>query len=166
LQCNIASKDKRLLLIFFTDLRAAGRPMSHGHAKPILPHILIEVFFAILPLFVLASFWPDHGQEHPKNFWWGPEVSMTACILYGLTISRFIMGIIHSGTRGTAASVAPRAAAMALVPILGLIASIVLIAKLSVGTDSWVLLISQYTNLFLSVFSFLILGGYGLRHAA
>jgi hypothetical protein len=140
--------------------------MPQEHAKPIVPHILIEVFFAILPLFVLASFWPDHAQGHPRNFWWGPEVSMTACILYGLTVSRFIMGIIHSGTRGTAASVAPRAAALALVPILGLIASIVLIAKLSVETDSWILLIWQYANLFLSILSFLILGGYGLRHAA
>jgi len=136
------------------------------HAS-VLPHILIEIFFAVLPLMVLAAFWPDHGQEHPNNFWWGPEVSITSCILYGLTVSRFTMGIIQLGpASATARLMAPRAAALLLLPLLGLIVSITLIAKLSIGTDNWFLLLSQYLNLVLAILIFLLLGGYGLRAAA
>ena len=57
-------------------------------------HLLIEWAFAVLPLLVLSAYWPSHEQGHPESFWWGPEVSATSCILYGLALSKLVMGTI------------------------------------------------------------------------
>src|ERR1700680_2453701 len=89
----------------------------------ILLSILIEFFFAVLPLLVLSSVWPSPGQEHPHSFWQGPEWSMTACILYGLSLARLQQGMMVAAkkTTGNTHNIAVGTAALAMVPLAGVI---------------------------------------------
>ena len=57
--------------------------------------LLVELFFAALPLFILSLTWPSKHEEHPTAFIRGPEISMTSCILYGLTLTRYYEGILE-----------------------------------------------------------------------
>jgi hypothetical protein len=134
-------------------------------AKSALISILVEFVFAMLPLFVLWTVWPSAKQEHPHSFWQGPEWSMTACILYGLALVRFQQGmmIAPKNTTTDARHIAVSAVAIAVIPLIGVISSVILISKLAVATESVALVILQFVNLFLSALSFFIFGGYGTR---
>ena len=90
--------------------------------KRVLFSILIEFFFAVLPLVVLGSVWPSSEHEHPHSFWQGPEWSMTSCILYGLTLARLLQGMMVSAKRtsGNVHTIAVGAVALAMVPLVTL----------------------------------------------
>jgi hypothetical protein len=129
-----------------------------------LIHLAIELFFAILPLLVLSTVWPEHGQLHPASFMASPEISMTACVLYGLTLVRFQLGVIGHHQ----ADDLQRALGMTLLsmlPLMGTIISVILITKLAQGTTSGFLVSLQFLNLFGAVFSFFIIGGYGISRS-
>lgn len=129
-----------------------------------LIHLAIEIFFAILPLLVLSTVWPEPGQRHPMNFISSPEISMTACVLYGLTLVRFQLGVIaHHRANGM-----QRALGMTLLsmlPLTGTIISVILITKLVHGTDGTLLVFVQILNLFSSAVLFFVIGGYGISRS-
>jgi hypothetical protein len=137
-------------------------------AKSALFSVMVEFVFAMLPLFVLWTVWPSAKQEHPHSFWQGPEWSMTACILYGLALVRFQQGIMiaskrANSTTGDARHIAVIANALTVIPLFGVIVSVILITKLAIATESTPLIVFQFVNLFLAALSFFIFGGYGTR---
>lgn len=123
-----------------------------------LLHIGIELFFAVLPLFVLGLMWLAHGAQHTGHFVSGPEWSMTACVLYGLTIARLHL----------AASALPTPSAMAalsLVPLSGVIVSVILISQLVEESDGVIPVGVQLVNLAIAIMTFFIIGGYGISRS-
>lgn len=130
------------------------------NAKNSMPHLLVEIAFALLPLLVLGAFWPEHDSPHPNSIWSGPEISMIACILYGLSIARFIEGIGRSGRAFQGGAVST----IVIIALVGVICSIIIIAKASNGCSSmWVAM--QIFNLFASVIAFIVIGGYGISRS-
>jgi hypothetical protein len=126
--------------------------------------LTIELIFAVLPLLVLAVVWPEHEEIHPKTFWHGPEISMISCILYGLTISKLIIGgISRNASTDSRKTFAAGIALLIVVILLGLIVSVILINKLAVHTDNLLVIYTQYVNFVVSVACFLVFGGYGIR---
>lgn len=135
-----------------------GTAMSHSRRVTLrsLLHIISELFFAILPLIVLGAFWPDGNDSHPVSFYRGPEWSMTACILYGLSLTRFLEA------KGCATpDHGPAIATISIIPLLGVIISVILISKTSHITENNILLFGQFLNLLVSTILFVLLGGYG-----
>jgi hypothetical protein len=134
-------------------------------------HLVAEVFFAGLPLVVLGLEWPASGQTHPETFWSGPEQSMTSCILYGLTLSRLVQGAIVRGMmhpardKQAAEEIAASYVFMALVPLIGVIISIIIIGKTASGGAITAWLWIQTINLLLSALVFFVIGGHGIRNA-
>lgn len=123
-------------------------------------HIGVELFFAILPLIVLGAYWPDGADSHPTSFFRSPEWSMTACILYGLSLARF------QNAKGCAApDRGPTVAAISIAPLLGVIVSVILISKTSHGTENDILVAIQFLNWLFSIASFVFLGGYGVSRS-
>jgi hypothetical protein len=130
----------------------------------IIVHVFVELAFALLPMLALGLMWPDHSQGHPKTFWWGPEISMISCILYGLTVSKLIVGSISADR----VKFDPRELAsimnfLVLVHLIGVVISMVIITTLAAHTDSLRWFIAQYINLIISVVCFVVFGGYGIR---
>lgn len=121
----------------------------------------IELFFAILPLFVLGFVWPASGETHPKTFFTGPEWSMTSCILYGLALAR-LQEAVPTHLRGTNHNHAMGMSAVSLIPLTGVIISVLLIGKLSHGTNSLLLIAIQIANLVGAIILFAVIGGYGI----
>jgi hypothetical protein len=130
-----------------------------------LLHLAIELFFAVLPLFVLSSVWPDGSQQHPESFISSPEVSMTSCILYGLALARLQLGSIVPN-RGNGRERALGITVLSMLPLGGVITSVILITKLAHGTDSVILVGFQFLNLLLAILLFLIIGGYGVSRSS
>ena len=136
----------------------------HPDTRRTLFHLTIELIFAVLPLLVLAVVWPEHEEIHPKTFWHGPEISMISCILYGLTISKLIIGgISRNASTDSRKTFAAGIALLIVVILLGLIVSVILINKLAVHTDNLLVIYTQYVNFVVSVACFLVFGGYGIR---
>ena len=139
-------------------------PKDDSHTIKTVYAVFVELIFAVLPLLVLAAVWPDHDQKHPQNFFWGPELSMTACILYGLSISKYINGVITRHNKDRDNSLISSAIVLILaVHILFLIGSVILIAKMAIFSDSGFLFYAQIVNLLMSGVFFLIFGGHGMR---
>jgi hypothetical protein len=93
---------------------------------------------------------------------------MTACILYGLALVRFQQGIMIASKRaksttGDARHIAVIVNALTVIPLFGVIVSVILITKLAIATESTPLIVFQFVNLFLAALSFFIFGGYGTR---
>lgn len=132
-----------------------NHPKQHV-TKHSLMHISIEIFFAILPLIVLGAFWPNIEDSHPTTFFNSPEWSMTSCILYGLSFARFQLGLSCGG---------PSSAAISILPLLGVIISIILISKTSHNIENDLLIYFQYVNFLASIIVFIILGGYGVSRS-
>lgn len=124
-------------------------------------HLIIELFFAVLPLLVLGIAWPAHGESHPTSFITGPEWSMTACILYGLALARLQFAIARP-RRMNAENRPAVLAVLALVPLAGAIVSVILITKFVSGNESWWMIILQMGNLLFAIMIFFIIGGYGI----
>jgi hypothetical protein len=119
----------------------------------------LDVFFAVLPLPVLWWCWPSSGSHEPLKFVDIPEVAMTSCVLYGLTISRYLQGILGDTAPGKRSGVV--AASVVLIPLSGVILSIVLVCKLSFGQFGCFIQILQILNLLSAILSMFLLGGYG-----
>lgn len=134
-------------------------------------HLFLEIFFAILPLFVLGVYWPSGEDHHPKEVYYGPEISMSACILYGLALVRFLQGLGKRGKGeevtemnegGDGIEMGGRIAFITLFPLIGVISSVILISKTSSGSGN-ILMVVQIINLIVSAIAFVLIGGYGLR---
>lgn len=160
--------------------RCALMSGNFAHTKNTLLALGVEIFFAVLPLLVLGAATPLRPSASPHkadnevlktdrdSFWTGPEVPMTSCILYGLTLARLLQGAASAANRernsrslDTLRSGAGYAA-LSLFPILGLISSVLLIAY-SVHSPSSRLGMVQWVNVFAGMLSFILLGGHGIR---
>lgn len=135
------------------------------HHLSTLLHLSIELFFAVLPLFVLGAVWPEHGAKHPEQFIAGPEWSMTACVLYGLALARLQLGAVTPAreareTRALGLSV------LSLLPLSGVIVSVILITQFAQGNAAGLMITFQLVNLVASGFVFLVIGGYGISRSA
>jgi hypothetical protein len=138
--------------------------VSDPQASRVILHVTTEAIFAVLPLVVLAIYWPDRPHGHPVSFWWGPEVSMTACILYGLTLSKLIFGsIIATRKASQPHTFSAWITFLAVILVLCIIFSTVVISKLSTETDQVRWLVAQYINFAVAISLLFILGGYGIR---
>jgi hypothetical protein len=145
-------------------------PGRHGTKTTVL-NLCVEMFFAVLPLIVLGAVWPHSGERHPESFLSGPELSMTSCILYGLTLARLLQGAVFAANRSRSSSaidmqeVAASYAALFLLPLLGTILSVILIGKSMQSAGTWRLMLLCSLNLATAILIFLILGGHGLKLA-
>ena len=142
---------------------AAGRLRSD--TRRVLPHLLLEGLFALLPLVVLGAFWPGAGAPHPATFAASPAWPMTACFLYGLGLARLWSAMRGAGRvrerhEGTAAML------VALLPLAGVIASVVLIGRLVSQPAGAATLTLSIVNLALALACFAVFGGYGMRDNA
>ena len=88
---------------------------------------------------------------------------MISCVLYGLTISRLFQGIMGDKDSGERSGVA--VAALGLIPLSGVIFSVVLACKISFGFIGAFPHILQILNLVFAVISMLLLGGYGVSRS-
>lgn len=96
---------------------------------------------------------------------------MTACILYGLALSKLIQGSVTSAPgvgrnfREHLRQARAGYSAVSLLPMLGVILSIITITKMlsSEVTIAWH--IFQYVNFVLAVVAFFVLGGYGINRS-
>lgn len=131
---------------------------------PTFLHLGIEIFFAVLPLFVLGSVWPGHGEKHPEGFLSSPEWSMTACVLYGLALARLQLGATLP-SRTTGETRALGLAAISLLPLSGVIGSVILITQFAKGNDSVLLMMIQIANLLCAILIFVVVGGYGISRS-
>jgi hypothetical protein len=130
--------------------------------RQIVPGVLVELFFAVLPLFVLGANWPHSHESHPSSFVASPEWPMTACILYGLCLVRLTPAFHRN--RGTLSTEhTERVNVLLLLPLFGVIASVILIGKLSSADPGLFPIVSSYANFGLAVLAFVVLGGYGMR---
>ena len=139
---------------------SAGR--RRADTRRVLPTLFIEVVFALLPLLVLGANWPDDAAARPHSFGASPAWAMTACFLYGLSLARLLPAFHADGAKrprseGTAVLM------VTLLPLAGVIASVVLVARLSALHVGDATLIVTYLNLFLALICFAVFGGYGLR---
>ena len=129
--------------------------------------LLVELFFAALPLFILSLTWPAKHEEHPTAFIRGPEISMTACILYGLTLTRYYEGILEflRLSPSNRKMNIHKLILMSLAPLSGVIFSVLLIAKLATDTDGNFWIVLQMVNVIFSAVCFMFLGGWGMKRA-
>ena len=140
----------------------SGAGWRRADTRRVLPTLFIEVVFALLPLLVLGANWPDDAAARPHSFGASPAWAMTACFLYGLSLARLLPAVHADGARrqrseGTAALM------VTLLPLAGVIVSVVLVARLSVLHVGDTTLIVTYLNLLLALICFAVFGGYGLR---
>jgi hypothetical protein len=139
---------------------------SHGTKTTIL-NLCVEMFFAVLPLVVLRTVWPPPGNT--ESFWSGPELPMTGCILYGLTLARQLQGAVFAAVRARGANdhdvreVAASYSVLFLLPLMGVIISVLLISKTVQGNGNWSRILMSSINLASASGFFLILGGHGLK---
>src|SRR5262245_54547074 len=134
------------------------RKASTRDGNATILHLVIELFFALLPLFVLGWVWPEHGQEHPKGFLSGPEWSMTACVLYGLACARLQLGAaMPARDRGETRPLV--LTTLGLIPLFGSLASVILITKFANGNDSPFMVALQLMNLGAAILVFFVIGG-------
>jgi hypothetical protein len=146
-------------------------PGTREITKGTLLHLSVETFFAVLPLIVMSLVWSADAAGRPKSFWLGPDISMTSCVLYGLTLSKLLQGSVIASTRlgqnlrEHVRETAAGYAALSLLPTFGIIFSVILIMRL-LGPDTtlgWI--VCQYMNFLLSILALIIIGGYGISRA-
>jgi hypothetical protein len=132
--------------------------------KPTMLHLFIELFFAVLPLIVLGAVWPNPGDKHPDGFLNAPEWSMTACVLYGLALARLQLGVVKPRT-ATTHTRALAIIVLGLIPLLGVIVSVILITQSVKAPESMLLVTMQLLNLAASLAVFFVIGGYGISRS-
>lgn len=123
-----------------------------------LINIMVELFFSVLPLIVLGIF---SLQNVKIKFVESPEWSMTACILYGLSLTRF-----QNAMCGHVIKCDSSTSLISILPLLGVIISIILMSNIINGANSSFAIVSQFINLFISILFFIILGGYGISRSS
>jgi ABC-type amino acid transport system permease subunit len=152
-----------------------------------LLYALIEVVFAVLPLLVLLFFWQpgvphfslpqspnqqtepevkrmgNAPSEFPSRFTQLPEISLTSMVLYGLALSKFVQGMLTgaSSTKRSPAAVG----AIAMVPIIGVVASAGLAIKICDMVTGFVIEGMQLVNLVFAILVMILLGGYGMSRS-
>jgi cytochrome bd-type quinol oxidase subunit 2 len=138
-------------------------------AKTTTLNLLIEIFFPLLPLVVLGMVWPHATKELPESFWSGPELSMTSCVLYGLTLARLLQGAVFAGSKFRDVSlsgmreVAASYGVLLLLPLMGVIVSSIFIDRSTRFPEGHA---ARYSfNLIISILLFFILGGHGANMA-
>jgi hypothetical protein len=137
--------------------------------KTTILNLFVETFFAVLPLIVLGAVWPGPDERHPESFWSGPELSMTSCILYGLTLARFLQGAVFAATRHRSSTdkntheVAASYAALLVVPLLGVIVSVILIEQSVYSSSTWLGITVRIIALVVAILVFFVLGGHGIK---
>lgn len=145
--------------------------LGRHRTKTTILNLLVETFFAVLPLIVLGAVWPSAAEAHDESFWSGPELSMTSCILYGLALARFLQGAVFVASRSRQAEdgemerLAASYAVLLLLPLLGVILSVVLIGRSVHTPGDWKLTALYIVNLFAAILAFFLLGGHGIKHA-
>jgi hypothetical protein len=128
----------------------------------------VELFFATLPLLVFWVYWPDSGGYHPHSLWASAEIPMISCVIFGLSLIRWIQGnVVRASTlpdKDSGSRVVHLSAAtifVSIFPLLGIIFSCLSITQtMANAAESW----SPF-NLFLLFLSILMwygLGGYGM----
>jgi hypothetical protein len=96
---------------------------------------------------------------------------MTSCILYGLTLARWLQGAVFAATQrrtafeNCAKEVAAGYAALFLLPLLGVILSVVLIGQSVHTPGTWGVIAVHVVNLALAIIAFFVLGGHGIKLA-
>jgi hypothetical protein len=165
-QCHILSTIKRQQFY-------GGSILTRDHrSKRTILHLSVELFFAALPLIVLSSVWPEHDQPHPQSFWTGPEPSMTSCIIYGLTLARMMQGSSlttrnakFGGPDNTQGSEDAGIiyAFLSLIPILGVIVSVITIAKTIYVPYGWGITVFHVINLIIAASVFFVFGGHSIQ---
>jgi len=97
---------------------------------------------------------------------------MTSCILYGLTLARWLQGAVfaanrrHSRAKKNPHELAASYAVLCLLPLLGVILSVLLIGQ-SVHSPrtSWQIIAIYLINLAAAIAAFFVLGGHGIKLA-
>ena len=92
--------------------------------RAMLPGLLAEIVFAILPLLVVSMVMAEFRR--PGGVLASPEWSFAAAILFGQSIVRFMAGFAHGGR----AKPGPVALAVALVIVLGLTPSLTVLSAI------------------------------------
>ena len=96
---------------------------------------------------------------------------MTSCILYGLTLARWLQGAVFAAKRHQSSTdkntheVAASYAVLLLVPLLGVIVSVILIEQSVHSPSSWISIAIRIITLVVAILVFFILGGHGIKLA-
>lgn len=122
----------------------ARRQRPHGELPP--HHEVGRHSCGPLPLIVLGAVWPNPGDKHPEGFLNAPEWSMTACVLYGLALARLQLSV-SSPRSPTTHTRALAIIVLSLIPLLGVILSVILITQSVKATESMLLVTMQLLNL-------------------
>ena len=145
-----------------TPRRRAGSGRRRGDHPNVLAHLLIEVFFIVLPLVALGVNWPGNAASAPHSFSASPAWPMTACLLYGLSVVR-LLPALQVGTAPRKRHEGTAVLLLVLVPLAGVIGSVLFIAKLSGAAVNDGTIVSSYVNLALALLCFAVFGGWGIR---
>lgn len=127
---------------------------SSPNSREAFLSVFLDVFFAVLPLPILWFCWPPATINHSETFIELPEISATACVLYGLTLSRYIQSTLDGVERS-----GPTVASFVVIPLTGVILSVLLVARIGLGLPSYLIDAGQLFNLVASVATMLWLGG-------
>lgn len=145
--------------------RNAGTGRRRSDHPHVLQHLLIEVFFVLLPLAALWANW-DTVAAHPAlSFSHSPAWPMTACLLYGLSVVR-LLPALQAGAAQRKRHEGTAVLLLMLVPLAGIVASVLLISRLSSPAAGEVAVVTSYVNLALGLICFAVLGGWGIRGEA
>ena len=142
--------------------RRAGAGRRRSDHPNVLAHLLIEVFFIVLPLVALGVNWPGNAASAPHSFSASPAWPMTACLLYGLSVVR-LLPALQVGTAPRKRHEGTAVLLLVLVPLAGVIGSVLFIAKLSGAAVNDGTIVSSYINLALALLCFAVFGGWGIR---
>jgi|ERR1035438_4099546 hypothetical protein len=127
---------------------------SSPNSREAFLSVFLDVFFAVLPLPILWFCWSSATLNHSDTFIELPEISATSCVLYGLTLSRYIQSTLDGVERS-----GPAVASFMIIPLSGVIFSVLLVARIGLGLPSCVIDAGQLLNLAAAIFTMLWLGG-------
>jgi hypothetical protein len=91
-----------------------------------------------------------------------PDWSASAMVLFGLTIVKLFRGVKRSGTGRGRASNADRVAALALIPLLGLVLTVVAVSRL-IKEPTPLAVTTQLVLLAVAILTYFVLAGYAER---
>ena len=140
----------------------AGAGRRRADTRRVLPNLLIEIAFAVLPLVVLGASWPDAAAGRPGSFAASPGWPMTACFLYGLSLAR-LLPALHADAAQRKRHEGTAALLVTLLPLAGVIASVVLIARMAGAPVGGATLAVSVLNVVLALLCFAVFGGWGMR---
>ncbi len=124
--------------------------------------LVLEAFFALFPLPVLALLWPPVEGPCSHGFMQSPDWSASAMVLFGLTIVKLFRGVKRSGAGRGRASNADRVAALALIPLLGLVLTVVAVSRL-IKEPTPLAVTTQLVLLAVAILTYFVLAGYAER---